>query len=423
MAADGAGYLKIVKTLNGSRVKNPNGQDRRNTKKKTDAWSVGGVREILRRELYIGRQTYGVHRNVLRDGARKKIAGDQPIAAERPGLRIIDDGLSNAVHQRMTTTRGTYPGVAPNARESRRGSKHLFAGMLTCGTCSGNLVVSRKTGQRGRPQTSYICTTRRSRGPEACSNRHGVSADELTTAVLAEMKRRFLNPAFLASLIEDQHNAGKREPDVLVQERDGLLGDVARLAVELVKLAEAIATGGDMPAILAVMRSKQTAKTNAEQRAAELTAQIAARGEQFDRRQFLIDHRSTFDGLSAKLLGKDVQAARRVFQCLLVSPIVISPPTRDDGAVGWTFACTASFAGLPAETWAPPGARGFDIPKGRKNPRGLYAPDVDVPDDPADDVIDGVQAKYLLIGTLNKPLPRRVQKWCPRGDSNTRHAV
>jgi hypothetical protein len=46
--------------------------------------------------------------------------------------------------------------------------------------------------------------------------------------------------------------------------------------------------------------------------------------------------------------------------------------------------------------------------------------DVDVPDDPADDVIDGVQAKYLLSGALTKR-PRRVQEWCPRKGSHSRH--
>jgi site-specific DNA recombinase len=423
MRAGGAGYLKIARTLNVSHVKNPNGQDRRNTRKKTDQWSSVGIRAILRRELYIGRVTYGARRNVLRDGERKKTAGDQPVTVERPDLRIIEPALWQAV-QRVATTRATNTGATATGRPGNgRDSKQLFSGMLSCGVCGGNLFYSRKTGQRGRPQASYACATRRSRGAEACSHRHGVPADELIAAVLAEMRRKFLNPAFLATLIEDQQNAGKREPDVVVHERDGLLSDAARLDVELVKLAEAIATGGDMPAILAVMRSKQTAKTNAEQRVVELTAQIAARGEQFDRRQFLIENRATFNGLSAELAGSDVQAARRVFQCLLVGPIVVTPQTRDDGVVAWTFACTASFAGLPAETWNP-GARGWDMPKGRPNPNGLYAAesDDDTPDDPADEYL-GIEKKYLLTGTLSKPLPRRVQRKCPRGDSNTRHAV
>jgi hypothetical protein len=105
-----------------------------------------------------------------------------------------------------------------------------------------------------------------------------------------------------------------------------------------------------MPAILLAMRQKQAAKTNAEQRVTELSAQIEAGAQQFDRRQWLIENKPAF-GLSADLFGKDTQAARQVFKQLLVSPIVMTSQVRDDGAVGFTFACEASFAGLPADRW------------------------------------------------------------------------
>jgi len=427
MAADGKGYLKIARTLNAARVKNPNGQDRRNTKKRTDQWSTVGIREILRRELYCGRVTYGVKRNVVRDGGRKKTTGEKPVTIDRPDLRIIDDTLWRSAQQRMATTRETYTGRRLTGKPGHgRESKHLLAGLLACGVCGGNLIYSRKTGQRGQPQSSYVCTTRRTRGAEACSNRHGVPVDGLTTALLEQMRLRFLNPAMLAALIEQERQAGKREPDDLVAERDGLTGDVARIGSDLARLAEAVASGaGDVQELVALMRSKRAARSNAEARIIELTGQIDARTIEFDRRQWLRENRPVIDGMSADLFGKDTQAARRVFKQLLISPIVVNPQVREDGVIGFSFRCEASFAGLSMGTW-----QRWDIPaSARRNPHGLYAPDTDDgPDTDDDDVTvtaDGSNpfdlrlANHLLVGTVS----RRVQNKCPRGDSNTRHAV
>ena len=52
MYAEGKGLLKIAGALNTESVKNPSGQARDNTTKRTDQWSASGIREILRRELY-----------------------------------------------------------------------------------------------------------------------------------------------------------------------------------------------------------------------------------------------------------------------------------------------------------------------------------------------------------------------------------
>jgi hypothetical protein len=265
-----------------------------------------------------------------------------------------------------------------------------------------------------------VCTVRRSRGAEACANKHGVPADEFTAAVFAQMRQKFLNPAALAALIEQARNAGQREPELLTRERDSLAEDVRRLTRELSRLAEAVAAGGDMPAIVAAIRSKQAAKDNAERRSSELSQRIDAGAEAFDRRQWLIDNRPFFDGLSVHLASEDVPAVRQLLKQLLVSPIVVSPQSRGD-AVCFTFTAEASFAGLPATAWAT-----WEVPRTRtRRKNGLYVPAAspghDGSDDPDDGpaIEDGRQQNHLLNGVLT----RRVRKWCPRGDSNTRHAV
>ena len=73
------------------------------------------------------------------------------------------------------------------------------------------MVISSKSGKRGRKQIFYVCSGRRFRGN--CTNKHGVPANDLLKSLLAEMRRRFLNPAALAALIE-QTRQDQQEPDL-----------------------------------------------------------------------------------------------------------------------------------------------------------------------------------------------------------------
>jgi site-specific DNA recombinase len=68
MAADGAGLPRIARRLNEAGVVNPTGQVRtgKGAKSVASAWSTGGIREILRRELYVGSIVYGRTRNAGR---------------------------------------------------------------------------------------------------------------------------------------------------------------------------------------------------------------------------------------------------------------------------------------------------------------------------------------------------------------------
>lgn len=62
MTAEGKGLLKIARALNSEGILNPTGQDRidRGGKQKPKGkWATTGIRDVLRRELYIGKATYG----------------------------------------------------------------------------------------------------------------------------------------------------------------------------------------------------------------------------------------------------------------------------------------------------------------------------------------------------------------------------
>jgi hypothetical protein len=254
LAAKGKGYLKIARTLNAERVKNPNGQDRRNTSKRTHQWSTSGIRAVLHNERYLGRVPYGRTRNVRpRGGKRTKAAGDRPVVANRPDLRIVSDALWRAPHDHGPGAHRRFP------RPGAKGAMHLLSGLCTCGLCGGGLIVSRKSGKRGRVQTLLICTTRRSRGDESSTNRYGVEADDLADAVLAKVKHAFLNPYVLGRLLTAELERQKKAPDAVKAQREELTAKVARLAAETARLVDAVASGGgDVKALVTRLRGHES---------------------------------------------------------------------------------------------------------------------------------------------------------------------
>src|SRR5262249_54058656 len=194
---------KIATTLNNERVANPNGQDRSNTSKRSNQWSVGGIKAILERELYRGRLVYGKTKNVWSAEGRSKAAGDKPVTVERPDLRTIPESLWTAAHARRASAQRQYTKSIGAGVYGKPGAgliaKHVLSGLLQCGVCGGNLFISKKTGQRQREaQVMFCCSNRRAgRGladGSPCTNVYGVPEPELTTAVLDGVKRVFLDP-------------------------------------------------------------------------------------------------------------------------------------------------------------------------------------------------------------------------------------
>src|SRR5688572_17696392 len=120
------------------------------------AWSASGIKAILARDLYRGRVVYGRTRNLRApDGGRVKVPGEKPITVHRPDLAIIPESLWHAAHQRMASARRQYLRSTNGRLYGKPGagiaSKHLLSGLLTCGTCGGNMFVSKKSGKRGKP--------------------------------------------------------------------------------------------------------------------------------------------------------------------------------------------------------------------------------------------------------------------------------
>ena len=98
-----------------------------------------------------------------------------------PGLRIVSDELWQAAHGAWTpagrSTYGENNGQPGAKREAGLESKYLRSGFLRWEACGGNMIVTKRTGPRGKPQLAYVYATHRAR-PLACPVRSGSPAGD-----------------------------------------------------------------------------------------------------------------------------------------------------------------------------------------------------------------------------------------------------
>ena len=146
-----------------------------------------------------------------------------------PHLRIINDGLRQAVRERQASLQMTAREVAPNALVERRRPRHLFAGLTRCGCCgSGYGMISRDL---------LDCTTARNKG--TCENRTNIHRDALEAPVLNGLRRHLMEPALFKEFCDEftrEVNRLRMEAGASLQAARSELGRIDRDLDRLIKL-------------------------------------------------------------------------------------------------------------------------------------------------------------------------------------------
>jgi len=177
MAADGCSLRTIAKTLNGEQVPSP----RPRAGKQYATWCPTATREMLRRELYVGRIVWNRSRFIKLPGTNKRLRQDRPQnewrIVEQPELRIIDENLWQRVQTRLSWVaeafgRGRRAGLFHRAASSQ----HLFTGFLKCGCCGANLVIVTGRGKGGHQSYGELSASLRRAVP--CRNRLGYFSEK-----------------------------------------------------------------------------------------------------------------------------------------------------------------------------------------------------------------------------------------------------
>lgn len=199
MSASGYSLKAIAKALNAERLPAP--RPRRGRLRAT--WCPSAIREMLRRELYLGRSIWNRARFIRKPGSHKRIRRERPQSewriTERPELRIITDELWQAVQGRLVWANETYGRRGRGRELIGRGVHHLLTGFIKCGECGHNLTIVSGCRTGGHP--TYGCPQNSERG--ACSNDLREREDWLEERLFSDLQSMVLTPEAIDYAMEE----------------------------------------------------------------------------------------------------------------------------------------------------------------------------------------------------------------------------
>lgn len=332
LAADGIGQVQIAKRLNADGMPAPRAQQGRPC-----AWVQSSVHAVLFRERYRGEIIWNKTRKRDRWGQTR--VTDRPesdwMRVAAPQLRIVPEPLWRAAHARIAAARE----LTHVSRASGRVSQYLLPGLARCAWCNGGMHVRTRRRGSGDRLALYACTSHYNRGPSVCQNHLQIPMLAIDAAILNKIGD-ILTPRLVEHVI-----AGVRaalDPRNQQARRDDVEQQIAAFDQQAANLADAIAMGGDVPALVERLQKahQQRQALIAATEAAETTSpapRVNWRHVERQARQLLDDWRG--------LLGQDPQHARPVLRELLEGPIRFTPIV-DGERRGFQFTGAVKTGGL-----------------------------------------------------------------------------
>ncbi len=321
LSAASVGVRRIAVTLNDEGVRAP--APRRAGRSRS--WAPSTVREVLHRELYRGVIVWGRVRKRDRWGVKKYV--EQPerewLRVPAPELRIVDEGVWEAAHRQLREAKATYlaataqrPGGRPPS--SAGGSKYLLTGLAQC-TCGGGMIVRSRDYGRTR-RFAYACHYHHARGRSVCGNGLEAPMEAADRRVLSAIESELMRPGIVERAIREA--LALLYPSDLADRRDALLTRLRGVEAELVRLTDAIAAGGDLPALVQAIKEREGQRARCERDLAALDA--AARAGRLDTRRTEAEIRRRLLDWQG-LLARQPAEARQILQVFLVGRLTFTP--------------------------------------------------------------------------------------------------
>ncbi len=332
--AIGKGFAAIAKQLNHDGDPSP----RPRPAGKVHGWAPSSVRLILLRRLYIGEIVWNQTKKRTPWGTKKQKRRPERdwIRVAAPQLRIVPEALWNDAHTRLAATRQHYLrgtkgelwGRPANGIES----KYLLTGLAICGQCGGSLYVRSRAHGKSR-KFFYGCTSYNLRGTTVCANATEVDMEAANHAVLSSIERDLLQPEIVAAAIETALATLTAPDEAAPGQRQALVAERAALEGELARLAAAVATGGEVRALLAAMQDRETRREQLERRLAALEA--LGKVQKLDRHRLERELKARLADWQG-LLSRHVSQTRQILRKLLVGRIRFTPKI-EGGERMWEF--------------------------------------------------------------------------------------
>ena len=258
--AGGKAPEKIARQLNAEAVPGPFGRPWSNTTIRGQAKRGNG---ILNNETYIGKINWNRCSYVKDPSTGKRVARPNPQdkweVAQVPELRIVDEVLWNDVKRRQFNIRQSLRGQSGLKQEKGSNSlnlthrpRFLLSGLMKCGECGGNFVVTGKD--------RYSCSTRHRKG--TCSSRVSITGQSIEGRVLVGLKERLVTPELIDTFVREFQAEFARLQAERVANRKQIakkLDDIDRKLKAMTKAVEDGFYHSDMKARLAELMSEKTA--------------------------------------------------------------------------------------------------------------------------------------------------------------------
>lgn len=255
--AEGWSPRRIADALNREGVPSPGARWRRTERRTDRKWLASAIygdprtgSGILNNEIYRGVRVWNRSRRDVDPETERKVFVQRPasevVRVDVPHLRIVDDALWDRVRDRQRK-RSALVGAKVKAGLSRaaagghagaveRGPKYLFSGILKCGACGANMVVS-GAGQ------CYTCASHTNGGRHACASKFRIPRAVVEERLSASIRDDLLGDeatALLVKKVREFRAVHRKESDA---ERAARARKAAKLRAEIENLTDAIASG------------------------------------------------------------------------------------------------------------------------------------------------------------------------------------
>ena len=323
LCAAGRGFKRIAATLNHERARAPPPR----AAGRVCPWAASTVRDVVHRELYRGVVVWNRTKKRNQWGLKTYTprAESEWLRLEQPALRIVEETLWRAAHERLEGTRGAYlrgtRGRLWGRPASGLESRYLLTGFLACGVCGGSLVVTSRD-MKTRRKFAYACSYNRFRGTAVCSNGLWAPMEAADREILDALERDLLRPEIVEAAFAEALEALRPSRDASEQRRATLEAEQRRLDGELGRLTEALVAGGDMASLVAAMKTREQRRGDLADELATLTrvrqmGEPALAGLHADLRARLADWQG--------LLRRQPAQGRQILRKLLVGRLVFTP--------------------------------------------------------------------------------------------------
>lgn len=235
--AEGKTTRDIAAGLNRDKIPSPRGGSAWNHSKMVTGGAGGGM---LGNPIYVGKLVWNATNSIKNPDSGKRhfrrTSKEDRIEIDVPHLRIIDDELLNRVvsvrgSRRKEHRYGTYKFVNKGG---------LLAGLLTCGTCGGSMII----GQTNPDRTPRVVCSYGHRRMN-CDHHKSYDLKTLETTVLDGIKAKLTNRAALIELTKAYHGQWAKRQKETRGDRDSTQKQLNRAAVQIDRYVTAIGESDD----------------------------------------------------------------------------------------------------------------------------------------------------------------------------------